>query len=208
MSDFFVETMGKVLCPENPSGWYKTYPHRVTKGVMDCRIGNTGFMYAVNQSGEGLAISGMVNAPSNSGIAFVQSSPEISARREVALWLISHAKAPFIVGEIGKADPVPFMKTSKHELRGFFCSTSSSFTFDLLAVRKAFEAFRPWPWKKVATAIHAHEAFSLTQDALREARLLKALEAIPGVSDAITDNPAIKPGSGNYTILSWANIEK
>ena len=204
---FFNSTIGKALSPDNPENWYKAYPHKASKGVTEMRIGNSGAFYAANANGNGLLISNLVNMP-ESGIKFIMPSPTVSARKETALWLINHAVAPFIVGEIGKANPIPSFDVSKHELKAVFCQSAGNFKFNLAAVRKAYEEFKPFPWKKIAALLWAWQSFSLIQSEANEAKLKKALSAIPGADEVVQNNPIIKPDSGEFKILQWANIEK
>ena len=77
--------------------------------------------------------------------------------------------------------------------------------------RQAYQQIGHLPWKQIiAPAIHTYSDYKLAaqgENQREKERLLKLLGKTPELS-GILPKLEVRPGSGEYSILSWANIER
>ena len=183
-------------------------PHRTLKGIKPLRIGAIDAFYYGSEKGS--FVLGRLELPNTDSTQFI-GTEDVSARRFLARYLIENAEAPFMCGVIGNASPVSSFKVTHAIARSTFCEAGKSFHFDLGKVREAYQLLSTFDWKKeVASLIYAVETYR-TEKNQRSLKWIKANEAIrkasPDLRSAV-NRAAIKPFSGEYTILSWANIEE
>lgn len=146
---------------------------------------------------------------SKTPIKMVPSESE-SGEKYLAQWLLFEAKAPFMVGMIGRASPLKTLKVSPHEKMGTFCRSGGNVTFDLPALRAAYQLFKPFEWFWVNKALEQRERYQMACEEKRKGerdKLIKMFEKMPGLQEAIQASP-IKPFSGESVILGWANIQR
>lgn len=183
-------------------------PQRTLKGIKPLRIGAIDAFYYGSEKGS--FVLGRLELPNTKGTQFI-GTEDVSARRYLARYLIQDAEAPFICGVIGNASPVSSFKVTHAIARSTFCEAGKSFHFDLGKVRDAYRLLSAFDWKKeVVSLIYAIETYRTEKNQV-SIKWKKASEAIrkasPELLSAI-NRAAIKPFSGEYTILSWANIEE
>lgn len=187
-----------------------TIPYRTKKGIQPIRIGNIDVYYAA--STEKSMLIGQIEMPNTKTMEFVPTE-RVSARKHLAQWLILEAKTPFLIGVIGKANPVSSFKISQSNSQVFFCEKNAGFAFNLDTVRHAQKLIKEsgLEWKKVAAALHLYETFKqdqqTTADIKAKNKLIASFDKLPALRDLLP-RLHIKPNSGNYTILSWFFIER
>lgn len=135
----------------------------------------------------------------------------MSARKHIAQWIVNEAPAAcFMVGVIEKSNPIQSFKTSCPPL-AYFCDPRGGFEFNIKTVRHAASILADYDWKKnIAPAIHLFDKYKWGCTGEKEAarkKLFAAIGGTPVLSDILT-KLLIRPGSGEYTILSWLNIDR
>lgn len=208
--DFWHEHIGSQLhnsmSPEQSTG--AIVPHRTLKGVKPLRIGAIDAFYFGSRKTS--FVLGRIDLQSTSCTQFI-GTEDVSARRYLAQHLIDSASPPFICGLIGNANPVGSLKVTHAESHSTFCEAGKSFHFNLDTARDAYKMLSPFDWKKeVAPLIYALETYRMEKDR-HSIRVVKASELIRKSKSELAmavNRAAIKPFSGEYTILSWANIEE
>jgi hypothetical protein len=208
--EFFYQNIGKRIGVKAGCGVKSVQvPQRVKVGVKQLALGQMDCFYIACAT-EPSQLIGRIEPPAPSGLDFV-GTESISARRHIADWLIHSAKPPFITGVIGKAHPEPSFRLSKTLVEVYFCDTAGGFVASVDLVRKAHEKIRHLEWKKVvAPAIHTYHDYliaPLGENAREKNRLQKLLDKTPEMS-VLLPSLGIRPGSGEYAILSWSNIER
>lgn len=207
--NFWHENLGRFLT-EFPAGPSTTafINHRTLKGIKLLRIGALDTFYIASRSESFLV--GRVEKEDGKRVKFI-GTEHLSARKYLAEWLIHKAAAPYIVGVIGKANPLPSLRVSHHVTQSYFCETGGGFGFNLDVVRNAQKMIESLSWKKtVAPAIHQYsrlcQADPKTVDRDRE-KMQSILAKSPELRQIL---PLLKilPNSGEYSVLSWLNIEK
>lgn len=182
--------------------------HRTLKGVKPLRIGAIDAFYF--GSDEANFVLGRIELNNTSTIQFI-GTENVSARRYLALHLINRARPPFICGQIGNASPVASFKVTHAPSNATFCEAGKSFHFNLDKVRESHQMLSPFDWKKeAAPLIYALETYRTEKDK-HSVKWVKANELIrksPPELVSSVNRAAVKPFSGEYTILSWANIEE
>lgn len=207
---FWAEHIGRRLDDSiaDPETTAVTMPHRTLKGVKPLRIGAIDAFYIVSPSSSELI--GRIEKPDQPGLVFVPTE-SVSARKYMAEWLVSVASVPFMVGVIGNANPNESMRISHTLDRCYFCEAGGGFSFSLEKVRRANALFSGLRWKQeVAPAIHQYQRFRLAsgdEQMNQKDKLQKMLASNPGLREALVQSD-VRPDSGEYTILSWLNIEK
>lgn len=208
-TDFWHENIGQHICtlPSSQSSGC-TLPHRTLKGTKALRIGAIDSFYiaTVDQS----FLIGRVELPNSDRICMIATERH-SARKYLATWLIEHGKGPFMVGVISLANAAPSFRISHHETKSYFCEANAGFEFNLEKIRKALSLIKDFSWKKdIAPAIHLHSNWMHAQEneRLQLQTKLKALLTKTPALRTILSVIDIRPGSGEYQILSWYNIEQ
>lgn len=184
-------------------------PHRAKTEVKQLSLGQIGCFYIACET-EASQLIGRVDLPSRPGLVFV-GTEKLSAQKHVAEWLLHSAQPPFMVGVIEKAHPETSFKLTTSLAAMHFCDTAGGFTANLVTVREAHEKIRHLNWKKtVAPAIHKYHAYldaPMGENALEKAQLQKLLDKTPELA-GLLPSLGIRPNSGEYTLLSWLNIER
>jgi hypothetical protein len=208
-SHFWHENLGRFLTdlPEGVSTG-AVINHRTLKGIKPLRIGAVDAFYIATPTAS--FVLGRVEQQDGERVKFL-GTEQFSARKYLAEWLIHQASAPFMVGVLGKANALPSLRVSHHVSQSYFCEAGGGFGFNLNVVRDAQEKIASLPWKKtVAPAIHQYsrlcQADPKTIEKDRE-KMQGILAKSPELRQIL---PLLKilPSSGEYTVLSWLNIEK
>lgn len=206
---FWFENLGQFLSDNSPETTTACIiPHRTLKGIKSIRIGALDAFYIVTPA-ESILI-GRVEQPDSSRVRCI-GTENISARKYLAEWLLNSAEGPYMIGVLGKASAQSSLRLSHHITQSQFGEAGGGFSFDLQVVRNAQKKIALLPWKTiVAPAIHQYDrlchATPQMIDRERE-KLQKLLLKTPELRSIL---PSLKvlPKSGEYTILSWLNIEK
>lgn len=215
--EFWYECIGKLINPSlTPAAAItQSVNTRKLKGTGPNRLGSGIDAFYVASPGESVLI-GKLELPNQPGLTFIPSEDR-SGERFIAHWLIHKApeNAPWMIGVIGNANPVSSLKVSNPPSLCSFCRSGSNFDFDLSLARQAINIIGDLDWKKeVAPALHTYQTRLHAIDAGdpdqadREAKKLhKMFEKNPALKRALIDlcKLPIKPGSGEYEILSWYN---
>lgn len=206
--DFWHNCIGQHLVPGSAAANSSqlAVPMRTKKGVKSLRLGAIDAFYIASLHGS--QIIGLLELPSTPELRQVPSETT-SARKHIAQWLLRSAEPPFLLGVIGKASPIASLRISTVLSHCYFCEAGKGFTFDLGRVRAAHALFEPFPWKTVvAPAIHSYDRFRMNADPspAEKKALLDRFAKNEGLRSAIV-NAGVKSRSGEYTILSWSNIE-
>lgn len=207
--EFFHAHLGRHIGVED-GGSVKSarVPQRVKAGVSDLSLGQMDTFYIVAETRSMLI--GRAELPDTPTVQFV-ATEDVSARKFIAEWLLGQASAPFMVGVISKAHPEPSFCVTHHIAQTTFCDTSGNVTFNLEIARQAYQLIKHLPWKTVvAPAIHTYSDFKLApqeNNQKERARLMKLLEKTPELK-TILPKLEVRPNSGEYSVLSWANIER
>lgn len=208
-TEFWSNTIGLHITPSapHPQPWAYMVPHRTNNGVKPLRLGAIDAFYF--GSNHGSFILGRIEHPNTASLRII-GTEDVSARKYLAHYLIDKAKTPFIVGVIGNASPESSFSISHTLNRVTFCEASKSFTLDLDKVRLAYKILEKFNWKKdVVPLIYALETYRTESDKM-SSKFAKAKSDLSKSSAellAAVNQSSIKPYSGEYTILSWANIE-
>jgi hypothetical protein len=170
-----------------------------------CQIG----AFYIASSTEPSRLIGRVEPPSPPGVELV-GGETVSPEKYIAHWLIHSAVPPFIVGVTRKAHPEPSFRVTEALSAVHFCDTSGGFVANLELVRQAHAKIGLLDWKKVvSSAICTYSDYvnAPSSDNSREKeRLKKLLEKTPELS-AILPALGVRPGSGEFKVLSWYNKE-
>lgn len=208
-TDFWSDTIGLHMTPSapNPQPWAYMVPHRTNNGIKPLRLGAIDAFYF--GSAYESFILGRIEHPDSALLRFI-GTEDVSARKFLAHYLIEKAKPPFIVGVLGNASPEGAFSISHTLNRVTYCEASKSFTLDLEKVRLAYRTLVQFNWKKdIVPLIYALETYRTELDKLGP-RFAKAKADLSKSSPDLlcaVNQASIKPYSGEYTILSWANIE-
>ena len=208
-TDFFQAAIGSKLGVVAGEGIKSVrIPQRVKVGVKALSIGQIDCFYIASLVQPSRLI-GRIDLPSQPDLEFV-GTEVVSARRFLAQWLLTEAKPPFIMGVISKAHPEPSYRISHHLAAVQFCDTSGNFSVNVETVREAFARIKHLDWKKtVAPAIHCYSDFRQADPGNNKRerdKLEKHLEKAPELA-RILPGLGVQPGSGEYAVFSWANIE-
>lgn len=182
--------------------------HRTLKGIKPLRIGAVDAFYIVTSSTSFLL--GRVEHENVERVKFI-GTEHVSARKFIAEWLLNEAVGPYMIGVLGKASALSSLRLSHHITQSYFCEVGGGFGFNLSVVRDAQEKIGSLPWKKIiAPAIHQYsrlcQADQKTID--REREKMQALLIKTPELRKILPTLKVLPNSGEYTVLSWLNIEK
>lgn len=208
--EFWFEHIGTKLdsssAPEESTGL--SIPHRALKGVKPLRLGAIDVFYIAAKPTSYLI--GRIDLPSCEDIQII-GTETVSARKHIASWLINESTTPFMVGVIGNANPNASMSISHTPSRGQFCESGAGFMFNLETIRSALPLIAELNWKSdIAPALHQvakyREAAGETKDYEKQ-KLLKLFNRKPELRHTISKLD-IRPNSGEYTLLSWLNIER
>lgn len=199
---FWYEHIGEKLgAPDAKSALSVFLPQRSKDTTKSMRIGTgrpTFFMAAKDNS----EIVGGIDLPDQPDIKFV-AAENVNARTYVAQWLLT-AQPPYIVGVIGKANIASSLSITHSERLGIFCEANNCFQFDMAAIRQAQALFADFPWSTVAVTLHEYARYQANATPASREKLKKAFAKLPGLREALAA-ARIKPGSGEYEILSWLN---
>lgn len=208
-SEFFYTYIGaKLGAPAHAGIKAVRIPQRVKEGVKDLSLGQMDCFYIATPHGPSRLI-GRIELPSRPDLQFVDTETT-SARRYIAQWLLNDAAAPFIVGVIGKAHPEASYRITHHLAATQFCDTAGNFPINVELARVAHRHIARLDWKKiVAPAIHAYNDYIQASHGSNQEKdkLQKLLAKTPEIT-RLLPIINIRPGSGEYTMLSWANIEQ
>lgn len=189
-------------------------PTRMKRGTDLNRLGAGIAAYYIATPGHAWLI-GKIDLPNTAELTVIPTDDEnpVSGEQRIAEWLVSEKMTtPFMIGMIGNANPNASFKISHTALRAVFCQSGKSIPFSVDAVRKATVLFSEhslsW-WKVVAPAIRQYAALKDARRTASEAvierekqKLSKMLAAVPALTKLLPEVD-IKPGSGEYQILSW-----
>lgn len=209
-TDFFHQNIGSKIGVVAGDGIKSVrIPQRVKEGVKELSLGQMDCFYIAAGTGPSYLI-GRVDLESGDTLQFV-GTETTSARKYIAQWLLQDAVTPFIVGVIGKAHPEPSFHVTHHLAMTQFCDTAGNFHVNVEQARLADQRIAHLDWKKVvAPAIHAYADYiQAPQDnnQREKDKLLKLIAKTPELSQLLP-TLGVRPGSGEYTLLSWKNIEQ
>lgn len=178
-------------------------PHRTKKGVAPLRLGALDVLYMVSEGD--CRLVGRLEMPEQPGLKVVPAE-SVSAYRYLAEWLQDEARTPYMVGVIGKANPIASMALTHSERLASFGEAGGGFGFDMVKVREAYAALAGIPWKQAAVAMHDYQRYRVEPTETNKAKLLKAFDKFSGLREALVAAD-VRPGSGEYQVLSWLNRE-
>ncbi|MDK2126244.1 hypothetical protein [Parachitinimonas caeni] len=204
--EFFHQAIGtKLGIPEKASVKSQQFPHRVASGVKPLSLGQLDCFYIAASDGPSQLI-GRIQLPPIKGLEVIDTE-QVSARKHLANWLLTHAAPPYMVGMIGKAHPEPSFRISPHLALTQLCDTGGNQPINVELAREGFAKIADLPWKQVvAPAIHCYERYLQAPRGANAAQLKKLLDKTPSLRK-ILPTLGIRPNSGEYSLLSWANIE-
>jgi len=195
--------LAPALTPVEATGVH--LPHRTQSGVKALRIGSLDAFYMARPGQSKLL--GRIDMPSADQLE-VLPAESCSPRKAIADWLLTEAEPPFMVGVITNANPIASMCVSHALSRSAFCSSAGRVQFDLGKLRTAKRLFDGIAWKTVAAGIQQYGRLCTARASeihIEKSRLNSLLAGTPALRDALTEAD-IRPGSGEYTVLSWAHI--
>lgn len=205
--NFWLANVGSHLCPagstELPSPSMLVDTHQ-NKGIGPLRIGAIDLYYVASPKHS--QVIGRLAIPSTSKLTNISTTTG-SAMKAVAHWLVHDATFPMMVGLVGKSDPTSSFEISEAPEFVTFCQAGGSFSFNLVKVRHAVSLSAKHPWKTVWVGLQAYNAMRFEQTEAARKRMKKLVEKDPWLADLVTDID-IQTGSGEFTILSWYNIQK
>lgn len=214
---FWHECIGKLISPDSTPEQAIThyYPTRTLKGVKPSRLGAGIDVFYIASPGNSFLIS-KIELPNQPGLA-LRPSEDCGGEKLIAQWLVHDAPtdAPWMVGVIGNANPVKSLKLCQPPVLCAFSGANAGFDFDLGVVREAVKIIGELDWKKsIAPALHTYQSRLHANDigdsdrAEREGKKLsKMFEKTPNLKRSLIDltKLTVKPGSGEYQVLSWYN---
>lgn len=215
--DFWYGCIGRYLAPDvEPAASTKIgVQTRVKKGIASNTLGAGIDAFYIASPGKSVII-GKLEMPNMPGLSFVPSE-DGSGEKYIAQWLVNDAPldAAWMIGVIGNANPNASMKRSQPPALCRFCAAGASFEFDLSIVRQAVVIMGDLDWKKdVAPALHTFQSRQQANAAGNSAKvesdnktLQKAFTKAPALKYALLAlcRLPLKPGSGEYEVLSWYN---
>lgn len=215
--DFWYKCIGQYLSPNTaPASSTKvSVSTRLNKGIGSNTLGAGIDAFYVASPGKSFLI-GKIEMPDIPGLSFVPSE-DGSGEKFIAHWLVNDAPldSAWMIGVIGNANPNASMKRSQPPTLCRFCAADASFEFDLAIVRKAVAVIEGLDWKKeVAPVLHtfqsrqqASAAGDIAKVEADNTSLQKAFAKVPALKSALLAlcRLPLKPGSGEYQVLSWYN---
>lgn len=196
-------------------------PDETTKARLETRM-NKGI--GPNTLGAGIAayyivtvdkawLIGKIERASTAHVEFVPSdaADNVSGEQFIARWLVSsEMTTPCMIGVIGNANPNGSMAVSHTPAKVHFCEAGKGFSFDLDKVKRAKVLIGGMSWRDtVAPAIRQYfalleaRASGTAQSIEKEnSKMLKLLAKTPDLA-ALIPKLDVRPGSGEYVMLSW-----
>lgn len=215
--NFWYECIGRHLAPnaDPESSTKASVMTRVKKGVGNNTLGAGINAYYIASEKKSFLV-GKLEMPSLPGLEFIPSE-DGSGEKFIAQWLVNEAPddTPWMIGVIGNASPNASMKFSQPPALCRFCAASSAFDFDLGIVRQAVTIIGDLDWKKdVAPVLHTFQARQQSSAMGDEGKverenktLQKAFAKTPRLKSVLLAlcRLPLKPGSGEYEVVSWYN---
>lgn len=202
--EFWYAHVGRKLGAESPEGSVAVkLPHRTKKGIAPLRLGSVDVLYMVSEGD--CRLVGRLEMPDQPGLKVVPAE-SVSAYRYLAEWLRDEARPPYMVGVISKVNPIASMTLTHNERLASFAEAGRGFGFDMAKVRAAYAALAGIPWKPAAVAMHDYQRYRVEPTEASKSKLFKAFEKFPGLREMLM-SVDIRPGSGEYQVLSWLNRE-
>ena len=156
---------------------------------------------------------GKIARENTANVTFVPSDGDerVSGEQFIARWLVSNDfVTPCMIGVIGNANPNGSFCISHSSAKIFYCEAGKGFSFDLNKVKRAKELIGEMSWRDtISPAIRQYYALidaraSGTAFAIQKenTKMIKMLAKSPQLVQMIPEMD-VRPGSGEYVMLSW-----